>query len=105
MLTITMWHRHLHTDTARAVADFLNDRHNLQLTDEDLTQALTKLGLKLVTNERTDSADQHDVDATKDGMVCMDGPDGCIGQLTTVTDSRHIRCERHWSVFYESTGM
>jgi hypothetical protein len=99
------WHRRSHTDAAKAVADFLNDRHNTQLTDEDLTQALAELGLELVTSEGTDSSDQHDADATQAGMVCMDGPDGCMGDLTTVTDSRHIRCEGHWSAFYDSTGM
>ena len=99
-----MWHRRSKTEAAKAVVDLLNDRHNIQLTDDDLTQALGKLGLKLTATEPADTA-EHAVDATKGGMVCMDGPEGCAGDLTTVTDTRHIRCERHWSVFYESTGM
>jgi hypothetical protein len=39
-LSATMWHRRSHTEAARAVADYLNDHHDIQLSDEDLTQAL-----------------------------------------------------------------
>ncbi|MDR9451403.1 MAG: hypothetical protein RI637_09320 [Acidimicrobiia bacterium] len=100
-----MWRHHLHNERAKTVIDLLNDRHHTQLTEEDLSEALHSLGFKLVTTEEIQSPGVTNVDNTGSGLSCLDGPEGCNGDLATVAGSRHVRCERHWAVFYESTGM
>ncbi|MDH3259832.1 MAG: hypothetical protein OEM81_00200 [Acidimicrobiia bacterium] len=99
-----MLHRHPHPG-AKAVADFLNERHHTGLTDEDVAEALQSLGLNLVAADETRSATVADSNITDSNLVCLDGPEGCTGDVTTVTGSRHFRCEQHWSTFLESEGM
>jgi hypothetical protein len=100
-----MRHRRSPTDTAKAVVEFLNDRHNIQLNEEDLGKALRSLRLEIVATEEPATAKVRDVDHANGETKCVDGSDECAGELTTMLDSRHVRCEKHWSTFLESEGM
>lgn len=100
-----MWNHHPHNEEARAVADFLNARHNTEFTEEDLVGALQSLGLGLVKTKDTGSAAVAHIEGTDNAVMCSDGPEGCTGDVTAVAGARHTRCEHHWSVFFESEGM
>lgn len=100
-----MWHRHPHTESVKAVTEVLNDRFHTGLTEEDLAETLRSLRLKIVATDETATAKGQEVDHTKSEMECVDGSDECAGELTTMLDSRHVRCEKHWSTFLSSEGM
>ena len=100
-----MWHRHPHTESVKALAELLNERHQTGLSDAELAEALASLRLKIVATEEPAAVPVRDADDTVSGLVCLDRSDQCAGELTTMLDFRHVRCEEHWSKFLGSEGM
>jgi len=97
-----MLRRHLHAESADVVVKLLNDRHHTELTEEDLAEALKSLRLKIVPTDEPGTVPEAE---GTNRAECIDRSDECAGELTTVLDSRHVRCEKHWSIFLESEGM
>jgi hypothetical protein len=100
-----MWHRHPHDDPVKALVAFLNNGNAPGLTERDVTDALNTLGLALGAIDETGPSDGTQAGGSTGDLVCMDGSPSCAGEVTTIVGSRHVRCEKHWSVFLESEGM
>lgn len=98
-----MRHRH-HSESVEALAALLKERHGVELSAEDLTGALKSLDMQIAASGKHAPAGTGRTDEPG-GLVCIDGPEGCEGDVTTLLDARHVRCERHWSLFLESEGM